>query len=88
MMKRFFLIIFLTLVTMAVNAQEKETMVVLTTEYGTMKIKLYNETPQHRDNFPKVAAPPHERVRSHDVSGLVAPTSKLSQKRAPSTERR
>ena len=29
--------------------------------------------PQHRDNFPKVAAPPHERVRSHDVSGLVAP---------------
>lgn len=54
MMKRFFLIIFLTLVTMAVNAQEKETMVVLTTEYGTMKIKLYNETPQHRDNFIKL----------------------------------
>lgn len=39
---------------MAVNAQEKETMVVLTTEYGTMKIKLYNETPQHRDNFIKL----------------------------------
>ena len=40
--------------TMVATAQEKETMVVLTTEYGTMKIKLYNETPQHRDNFIKL----------------------------------
>lgn len=39
---------------MVATAQEKETMVVLTTEYGTMKIKLYNETPQHRDNFIKL----------------------------------
>lgn len=39
---------------MAASAQEQEKMVVLTTEFGTMKFKLYNETPQHRDNFLKL----------------------------------
>ncbi|MFT7589058.1 MAG: cyclophilin family peptidyl-prolyl cis-trans isomerase, partial [Limisphaerales bacterium] len=32
-----------------------QTMVALETEYGTMKIRLYNNTPQHRDNFIKLA---------------------------------
>jgi len=32
----------------------KDPIVQLTTDYGTMKIKLYNETPQHRDNFLKL----------------------------------
>jgi cyclophilin family peptidyl-prolyl cis-trans isomerase len=32
------------------------TYVLLSTEYGDMKIKLYNETPQHRDNFIKLAS--------------------------------
>lgn len=54
MVKKFYLIILLMAMTMVATAQEKETMVVLTTEYGTMKIKLYNETPQHRDNFIKL----------------------------------
>lgn len=39
-------------------AQEKnsgEKKVVITTEFGDMVIKLYNETPQHRDNFIKLA---------------------------------
>jgi peptidyl-prolyl cis-trans isomerase B (cyclophilin B) len=35
--------------------QNKETMVIISTSYGDMKIKLYNETPQHRDNFIKLA---------------------------------
>ncbi len=35
--------------------KEKETMIELKTEFGTMKIKLYNETPKHRDNFIKLA---------------------------------
>ena len=41
---------------MTINAQnkEKETIVVVTTDYGKMRIKLYNETPQHRDNFIKL----------------------------------
>ncbi|MCO5248090.1 MAG: peptidylprolyl isomerase [Chitinophagales bacterium] len=32
----------------------KETMVIISTPYGDMKVKLYNETPQHRDNFIKL----------------------------------
>lgn len=30
---------------------DKETIVQVTTDFGVIKIKLYNETPQHRDNF-------------------------------------
>ena len=36
------------------NKQEK--MVQIETEFGTIKIKLFNETPQHRDNFVKLAS--------------------------------
>ena len=34
---------------------EKERIVEITTDMGKIKIKLYNETPQHRDNFIKLA---------------------------------
>lgn len=34
---------------------KKPAMVQITTDYGTIKIKLYDETPQHRDNFIKLA---------------------------------
>lgn len=33
----------------------KEKMVQITTDYGTITVKLYNETPLHRDNFLKLA---------------------------------
>lgn len=33
----------------------KSTMIEITTSYGTMVFKLYNETPLHRDNFIKLA---------------------------------
>lgn len=36
------------------NKEEK--MVQIETEFGTIKIKLYNETPQHRDNFIKLTS--------------------------------
>jgi len=39
------------------NAQdkgEKRKMVIIKTEYGDMKVALYNETPKHRDNFLKL----------------------------------
>lgn len=36
------------------GAANKDVMVELTTEFGKMKIKLYGETPQHRDNFLKL----------------------------------
>jgi cyclophilin family peptidyl-prolyl cis-trans isomerase len=38
----------------AQKATEKETMVVIKTSMGTIKAKLYNDTPQHRDNFLKL----------------------------------
>jgi peptidyl-prolyl cis-trans isomerase B (cyclophilin B) len=60
-------ILLITLLTLNLSAQDKKTappprvantkehIVSITTEYGTMKIKLYNETPRHRDNFLKLA---------------------------------
>lgn len=36
------------------QSSKKETKVEITTNYGSIKIKLYNETPQHRDNFIKL----------------------------------
>ena len=47
----------LVLVGMTCTAQqttEKETIVVIKTSMGTIKAKLYNDTPQHRDNFLKL----------------------------------
>lgn len=35
--------------------ETKETQVMMRTSLGTIKLKLYNETPQHRDNFIKLA---------------------------------
>jgi cyclophilin family peptidyl-prolyl cis-trans isomerase len=36
------------------NSMTKENIVLISTDYGNMKVKLYNETPQHRDNFLKL----------------------------------
>ena len=36
--------------------KEKRSTIEITTDYGTMKIMLYNETPLHRDNMLKLAA--------------------------------
>ena len=47
----------LVLVGLTCQAQkttEKETVVVIKTSMGTIKAKLYNDTPQHRDNFIKL----------------------------------
>lgn len=37
------------------NNMDKETMLLIETTMGDIKVKLYNETPQHRDNFIKLA---------------------------------
>lgn len=42
-------------ITPALAQKDKEPIVQIITDYGTMKIKLYNETPHHRDNFLKLA---------------------------------
>lgn len=44
----------LILAGLSCQAQQKETIVVIETNYGTIKAKLYNDTPLHRDNFIKL----------------------------------
>lgn len=36
--------------------ESEETMVLIATSFGDMKLKLYNDTPQHRDNFVKLVS--------------------------------
>lgn len=46
----------------------KEPIVKITTKFGVMKLKLYNETPQHRDNFIKLTKEKYfENVLFHRV---------------------
>lgn len=47
-----------------VQAQEAETIVQIDTDKGKIKVKLYNETPKHRDNFIK-------NVNDHLYDGLL-----------------
>lgn len=55
MLKSFFSIVFAVIFLSTLSAQNtKEPVVQLTTSYGIIKVKLYNETPIHRDNFLKL----------------------------------
>lgn len=60
MKKIFALLCTVTLLTTNINAQTKpakpaaDPVVQITTDYGVIKIKLYNDTPKHRDNFLKL----------------------------------
>lgn len=47
-------IVFIAVTGFTPNDKE-ETKVLISTSYGDIKIKLYNETPKHRDNFIKLA---------------------------------
>ena len=47
-----------------VQAQEAETIVQIDTDKGKIKVKLYNDTPKHRDNFIK-------NVNDHLYDGLL-----------------
>lgn len=47
------LLAFCTLASFHLQAQEVETLVLIETDYGKIKVKLFNDTPQHRDNFIK-----------------------------------
>ena len=52
------------LLCVSVSAQEKETRVQIITDKGKITVKLYNETPLHRDNFIKL-------VNAHQYDGLL-----------------
>ena len=60
----------------AQKATERETVVVIKTNYGTIKAKLYNDTPQHRDNFIKLVnegwynnSPFHRIIKNFMIQG-------------------
>ncbi|MDR1602753.1 MAG: peptidylprolyl isomerase [Tannerella sp.] len=55
---------FLALQGTNVCAQESETLVEIVTSKGKIRVKLYNDTPQHRDNFIKL-------VNAHQYDGLL-----------------
>ena len=53
-MKRICILFLITLYSTLTFAIEKETKVQIVTDAGKITVKLYNETPQHRDNFIKL----------------------------------
>ena len=54
-MKKFILTLTLFVSTFSLLlAQEDEKLVLIKTNFGELKVKLYNETPKHRDNFIKL----------------------------------
>ncbi len=52
---KFFLIVLLSPLLLSCSQQKGETEVVIETTMGTIELKLYNETPKHRDNFISLA---------------------------------
>ncbi len=53
-MKRLFFAVCLLLLAIFSFAQKSESLVLIETDFGNIKVKLYNETPLHRDNFLKL----------------------------------
>ena len=53
-MKRIFVLLYIVLFSTSVSAQNNEAKVLIVTNMGKITVKLYNETPQHRDNFIKL----------------------------------
>jgi len=47
-------LVFLIIFSVSAQKKKKEAKILIKTEFGDIKIKLYNETPQHRDNFIKL----------------------------------
>lgn len=74
-MKRICLIICI-LLGMTAQAQEKETLVLIKTTKGDITVKLYNDTPLHRDNFIKLVkegwynnSPFHRVIKDFMIQG-------------------
>jgi peptidylprolyl isomerase/peptidyl-prolyl cis-trans isomerase B (cyclophilin B) len=64
-MKRILLFFYsMILVACSASADDKETKVQIVTDLGKITVKLYNETPQHRDNFLKL-------VQEHKYDSLL-----------------
>ena len=77
-MKKLFLaaLVLVGLSCQAQKQQQKETVVVIETSMGTIKAKLYNDTPKHRDNFIKLVnegwyngSPFHRIIKEFMIQG-------------------
>lgn len=55
MLQRVFFALLILATLSACGPNDGYTYALISTEYGDMKVKLYNSTPQHRDNFIKLA---------------------------------
>jgi len=53
-MRKFIFLFGLFAMMCLMSCSEKEQLAVISTDLGDIKVKLYNETPQHRDNFVKL----------------------------------
>ncbi len=51
MKKTVFSLFCILLISITLNAQKKSTMVLIKTSLGDIKVKLYDDTPMHKDNF-------------------------------------
>ena len=70
-MKHLFISMYLALLSLSVCAQGKEAKIKIFTDKGNVTVKLYNETPQHRDNFIKLVKDGYyENVLFHRVVKL------------------
>ena len=76
MKKILFIVLLLAGFVAQAQEKEKETIVVIKTNYGTIKAKLYNDTPLHRDNFVKLVnqgwyngSPFHRVIKDFMIQG-------------------
>lgn len=53
-MKRILVMLYIVLFSISASAEDKESKVLIVTNMGKITVKLYNETPLHRDNFIKL----------------------------------
>ena len=74
-MKKILLIVCI-LIGITTMAQEKETQVIIKTNKGNITVKLYNDTPKHRDNFIKLVnegwyngSPFHRVIKNFMIQG-------------------
>ena len=63
-MKHIIIALLAALFLLSAAAEDRETKVLIVTDMGKITVKLYNETPQHRDNFIKL-------VNEHKYDGLL-----------------
>ncbi len=53
-MKRALILLYIALFSVSAFADDKKTKILIITDMGKITVELYNETPQHRDNFIKL----------------------------------